>query len=85
MRARLLLAVLVGLWTSVAVEAEPVKAPVHKAEQPVDKGKPIVIASAGEMPAEIATPEKSDAAIPPRQRRARVTTCRCGDPSAKDD
>lgn len=78
MRARVLLVVLVGLWTSVAVNAEPVKAPVHKAEQPAENAKPIVIASAGEIPAEAAKAEGSNPDVAKR-RRARVTTCRCGD------
>ena len=78
MRSRLLLAVLIGLGTSVAAHAEPAKVPVTKAEQPSDKSTVVVAAISTDSRVEISKAEQtSDAAD--AKRRARVTTCRCGD------
>ena len=83
MRARQLILAIAGLSCAAAVAAEPAKAPVRKADQPVEEAAPVVVASADQ----IRTPEaaaQSDAAPAKRARKARVTTCRCGDPSASD-
>lgn len=79
MRSRLLIVAVSGLSFAAAAAAEPAKAPVRKAEQPAEQAAPIVIASADE----VRTPATAQQAAAPakRERRARVTTCRCGDQS----
>lgn len=44
MRSRILLAVLIGLWTSVAVKAEPAKVPATQAEHAAVK-PPVEVAA----------------------------------------
>ena len=83
MRARLLMIAIAGLCASGAAAAEPAKAPVRKAEQVVEQPVPVVVAAA-DQPRVPAAAETSAATPPKRERRARVTTCRCGDPSAND-
>lgn len=76
MRTRLLIVAVSGLSFAAAVAAEPVKAPVHKAEQPAQQPVEVVIASAEQ----VRNPATSEQASPPakRERKARVATCRCG-------
>lgn len=45
MRSRILLAVLVGLWTSVAVKAEPAKVPATQAEHAAAEKPPVEVAA----------------------------------------
>ena len=78
MRAHLLIVAVSGLSLAAAVAAEPAKAPVRKAEQPVGQEVNVVIASAEDVRAPAAG-EQQAAAPAKRERRARVTTCRCGD------
>ncbi|MGI8706305.1 MAG: hypothetical protein ACR2JJ_11040 [Sphingomicrobium sp.] len=79
MRVRLLIAALSGLSLATAAAAvEPAKAPVRTADQPADQDIKVIIAAADE----VHTPAGADrhaAALAKRERRARVTTCRCGD------
>lgn len=79
MRAHLLIVAVSGLsLATAAVAAEPAKAPVRTADQPADQAVPVVIAAADE----VRTPAAADqqgAAPAKRERKARVTTCRCGD------
>ena len=65
--------------------AEPVKAPVQKAEQPSDAPAPVIVAAADTVVA--AEPKDQVAAVPQPKpvRHARVTTCRCGDQTHPGD
>jgi hypothetical protein len=81
MRARLLMVATIGLFAAGAVAAEPAKAPVRKADQPAEQPVPVVVAAADQARAP-ATAEQVPAAPVKRERRARVTTCRCGDQAA---
>ena len=76
MRAHLLVLALAGASLSVAAYGEPAKPPVHKAEQPAGKTEPVVVASSDGAAASAAADQQSAPA--PKQRRARVTSCRCG-------
>ena len=79
MRSRLLLAVLIGLGAPVAVQAEPAKAPVAKAEQGSERQPVVVAAIAPDARVEISKAQQPADAAQAKPRRARVTTCRCGD------
>ena len=83
MRARLLMVATIGFFAAGAVAAEPAKAPVRKAEQPVDQPAQVVVAAADQARAPAAA-EPAAAAPAKRERRARVTTCRCGDQTASN-
>ena len=83
MRARLLMVVTIGFFAAGAVAAEPGKAPVRKAEQPAEQPAPVVVAVADQARAQPAA-EQAAAVPAKRERRARVTTCRCGDQAAND-
>jgi hypothetical protein len=79
MRARLLIFALSGLsLATAAVAAEPAKAPVRTADQPTDQDVRVVIAAVDEVrtPAGV---DRQAAAPAKRERRVRVTTCRCGE------
>lgn len=78
MRAHLLIVALSGLsLATAAAAAEPAKVPVRTADQPADQEVPVVIAAADE--ARTPAGAERQAAVPAkRERRARVTTCRCG-------
>lgn len=78
MRAHLLIAAISGLSLAAAATAEPAKAPVRKADQPTEQPVTVVIASADEVRS---SPIAEQQGVTPakRERRARVTTCRCGD------
>lgn len=78
MRARLLIVALSGLSLATAAAAvEPAKVPVRTADQPTGQEVPVVIAAADEVRTPAAA-EQQAAAPAKRERRARVTTCRCG-------
>ena len=82
MHARLLIVAITGLSFAAAAAAEPAKAPVRKADLPVEQAAPVVVASADEAPTPAAADQK---AVPvKRERKARVTTCRCGDQTASN-
>ena len=70
-----------SLPLTAAVSAEPAKAPVRDASQPVVEETPVLVASADAVSAladkKPAQPQASDPAKP--TRHARVTSCRCGD------
>ena len=83
MRARLLLVAVSGLSFAAAAAAEPAKAPIRKAEQPAEQAAPIVIASAEEVRTPV-TGQDSGAPAK-RERKARVTTCRCGGEATPDN
>lgn len=85
MRAQVLLAVLIGFGTSVAVSAEPVKAPAHKADQSIEKVAPVVVAAVGQAPIEIAKSDRKEEPQAAKPRRSRVTSCRCGDQTPNDN
>ena len=83
MRARLMVVAIVGLSFAGAVAAEPAKAPVRKAEQAAEQPTQVVVAAADQVRA--AAPGEQAAAVPvKRERKARVTTCRCGDLTASN-
>lgn len=73
-----LVMIAVGLSFATSVAAEPPKAPVRKAEQPAEQAPPVMVAAADPAKDRASDP-RQDAATPAKQRRARVTTCRCGD------
>lgn len=85
MRSRILFAVLIGLWTSVAVRAEPAKAPVAKSEHSAEKPPVEVAAISTESHAVISKAAHNAAPADAKPRRARVTTCRCGDQTPNRD
>lgn len=79
MRVRLLIAALSGLSLATAAAAvEPAKAPVRTADQPAEQDVEVVLAAADEVRTPAGT-DRQTAAPAKRERRARVTTCRCGD------
>lgn len=77
MHGRLLIVAVSGLFVAAGASAEPAKAPVRKADQPAKQAAPIVIASAEEIRSQPS--DQQSAAPAKRERKARVTTCRCGD------
>jgi hypothetical protein len=84
MRARAVM-IAVGLSFASAAVAEPPRAPVREADQPAEKEKPVVLAAADDLRLQANEPQeesKAPAATP--ARRARVTTCRCGDQNPGD-
>ena len=83
MRPHLLIAALAGLSMAAAVAAEPAKAPVRNAEQAAERPAAVVVASVNEPRAEDVTSEPR-AEAPVKQRRGRVTSCRCGDQNPSD-
>ena len=85
MRARLLVGAVAGLSVAAAGAPEPAKAPVSKAQQPADKPVAVVVAAVEEVPAPVAADEQPAAAPAKRARKARVTSCRCGDQTKSDD
>jgi hypothetical protein len=85
MLARIFMAVIAGLATSVAAATEPSKAPVHKADLPTGKTAPVVVASADNSPVEAAKVQPDAAPEATKPRRGRATTCRCGDQLPNED
>lgn len=83
MRARLLIVSVAGLSLAAAAAAEPAKAPVRKADQPADQPVELVVAAADQVRTPAAA-EQQSAAPAKRERKARVTTCRCGDKTPND-
>lgn len=79
MRARLVIAAISGLSVATAVAAEPAKAPVRKADQAAEQPVEVVVAAADEIRTPTASADQATAAPAKRARKARVTTCRCGD------
>jgi hypothetical protein len=83
MRRFVLAVATASLPLTAAVSAEPAKAPVRDASQPVVKDTPVLVASADTINAPLPdnqqpqVPQASDPAKP--ARHARVSTCRCGD------
>ena len=77
MRARLIVTAAASLALAGAGSAEPPKAPVQKAEQPVGQ-QPIVVVAADESAQPVQEDPQASAPAKPT-RHARVTTCRCGD------
>ena len=82
MRTHLLILAVSGLSFEAAVVAEPAKAPVRKADQPAEQPIEVVIASAEQVRTPAADQQASEPAK--RKRKARITTCRCGDQTPKD-
>ena len=79
MRVRQLVAAIAMLSLSAAASADPAKAPVHKADQPVSQTS-VEVASADDTAIPAATDQQQPQADPAKPvRHARVTTCRCGD------
>ena len=83
MRVHLMMIAVAGLGVASAVSAEPAKAPVRKADQAAEQAPQVLVAAAEQARTE-APAEAAPAAPVKRERRARVTTCRCGDPSASN-
>lgn len=84
MRAHLLLVALAGLLPTAAVATESEKVPVRAAGQTAPSDSRIVIASAKEAPPATQTARDSETSLPAKQRRGRVTNCRCGDQNPSD-
>jgi hypothetical protein len=84
MRAQLLLVALAGLLPTAAIASESGKVPVRPAEQTAPRDSRIVIASVKEPPAATQTAGDPEAELPAKQRRGRVTNCRCGDQNPSD-
>ncbi|HEX2803078.1 MAG TPA: hypothetical protein VHN55_03720 [Sphingomicrobium sp.] len=79
MRARAVM-IAVGLTFASAAVAEPPRTPAREVDQTAEKEKPVVLAAADDPRLQASEPQeesKTPAAAP--ARRARVTTCRCGD------
>jgi hypothetical protein len=82
---RTLALIAVGICFASAAAAEPEKAPLQKAEQPA-RQQPIVVAAADSIArptADARQQQQADDGAKPA-RRARVTTCRCGDQNPND-
>ena len=80
MRVRLLMVAIAGLSLAATALADPAKAPVQKAGQPADQAAPVLVASADEVNAPVASHQQPQVADPAKPvRHARVTSCRCGD------
>lgn len=84
MRRFVLALAIASLPLTAAVSAEPAKAPVREASQPVVQDNPVLVASADTVSATLTDskqPESQPQASDPakRVRHARVTSCRCGD------
>lgn len=84
MRGFVLAIAIASLPLTAAVSAEPAKAPVRDANQPVVQDTSVLVASADAVSAPVSDnqqpqiqPQASDSAKP--ARHARVTSCRCGD------
>ena len=84
MRAHLLVVAIGGLSLAAAAVAEPAKAPVQKAAQPDTRPAEVVVASADNARPAAAASGQDAAAPVKRARKARVNSCRCGDPSASE-
>lgn len=84
MRAHLLVVAIAGLSFTAAAAAEPAKTPVRKAEQPADAAAPVVAAAVVVADAREQAASEPQSAPPAKQRRARVTSCRCGDQNPSD-
>ena len=84
MRVRSLMIAAAALLLVQPASAEPVKAPVQKAEQPASDAAPVIIAAADTLVGP--QPKEEPQAAPPAKplRHARVTTCRCGDQNPGD-
>lgn len=82
MHARLLIVAAAGLSFAGSVAAEPAKTPVRKAEAPAEQPVQVVVAAADQ--ARTPATDIAPAAPAKRERKARVTTCRCGDQTAND-
>ena len=83
MRGHLLIVAAAGLSLCGAAAAEPAKAPVRKAEQPAEQPVQVVVAAADQASTP-AAPGAAASAPVKRERKARVTTCRCGDQTASN-
>ena len=84
MRHFVLALAIASLPLTAAASAEPAKAPVRDASQPVVQDTGVLVASADAVGSPVADdqhpqvqPQASDPAKP--VRHARVTSCRCGD------
>ena len=84
MRCFVLALAVASLPLAAAQSAEPAKAPVHDASQPVGQETPVLVASADTVSESAqddrqpqVQPQASDPAKP--ARHARVSSCRCGD------
>ena len=84
MHARFVLIAAATLTSGTAFAAQPVKPPVQSAAQQQPAPAQIVLASADDVRAPSATDQQGPTP-PKRQRIARVTTCRCGDPQAQPE
>ncbi|HEU5482523.1 MAG TPA: hypothetical protein VFU80_05475 [Sphingomicrobium sp.] len=92
MRTRLLVIAIAGLSFAGSVAAEPAKAPIRKADRPASQPVEVVVAAADQarIPAaadQARIPAAAEQAAPApakRERKARVTTCRCGDQTASN-
>lgn len=79
MRIRPLVTAIAMLSLSTVASADPAKAPVQKADQPVSQNS-VEVASADGASAPVASDQPQPQSDPAKPvRHARVTTCRCGD------
>ncbi len=83
MRLSVLACGVASLSLAATVSAEPPKAPVTQARQPVNQNAPVVVASADgvDNPEVIVDQQQEQQASEPAKpaRHARITSCRCGD------
>jgi hypothetical protein len=84
MRRFVLAFAIASLPVTAALSAEPAKAPVRDASQPVGQDTPMLVASA-DTGSEAASDNRQPQVLPQAPdpakpaRHARVTSCRCGD------
>jgi len=84
MRGHLLAAGAAALFLAGAAIAEPGKAPVQEAAQPAERPTEVVVASVDAGRPDVAATGQGAAAPPKKVRKARVISCRCGDPAAQE-
>ena len=84
MHVRFVLIAVAMVTSSSAFAAEPAKPPVQPAAQPQPAPAQVVLASADDVRAPLASDQQAPTPAK-RPRIGRVTTCRCGDQPAQPD
>lgn len=85
MRAHLLMLATAALSVATAAVAEPAKAPVQKAAQPSNRPAEVLVASVDNVRPEVASAVQDSGAPVKKVRKARVNSCRCGDPATPSE
>ena len=83
MHARSLLIAAAALTCASIVAAEPAKPVTRETNANTSRPAAVVLASAEQVQAPLATPQDPNAAPTKPVRRGRVTTCRCADQIAQ--